>query len=986
MIHVTKSILCAVLVGVAVFVHAQLPFRHYSTNEGLPSSETYSTYQDSKGYIWIATDMGVSRFDGYNFKNFSTADGLVDNTIFKFYEDPKGRIWFYSFSGRLSYFYNDTIYGKDFPVNEHIRDFINSGYLTGILNISGDTLLLSTFNGLLKVIPQTINNKTTWVKIQQQQNGKTFLIDDGYLVTEPGKTGKLKITLHRKGAGGTLTLPIEYYSFISVSEQTNHSIYVLTTGPTYLLDPTGKHIKTIDNWVGACALNMNDSTVWLGRRLGGVRLISINSGKVLRNILPGLTVSGVMRDNENGYWFTTTEDGVFYMASEKFIHYTTEEKAIPANRITGIAGNDSSAYFICHKQVLISDKGQTPKQKFVWLSALKISINRDLYYWNCFFNKPNELWLLSSSGINVIDVRADTLIKFIYIYNGSDGSEYGSRWAIKSTQNEIWSLNLANLSKINTAKLQVEKTIAIPARAQTVCEYFDSSILVGTINGVYCYKKDSLYYWGNNNPLYKNRFVDIKRNNNIIAAATRGAGLCIINKDTTYILTAKSGLRSDMCRCVMIDKDNTIWLGTNNGINRIRVDKTGKPENIISLSISDGLLSNDVEQIGRSGQLLWLYTKKGLTVINPDSVVYNGIAPPVYINKLIIDNIEADIRKDNILSYNTNFIGIDFTGLTYKNAGKQTYKYTLEGYDTTWTYTTTPFVQFTKLPPGDYRFIVKCINNSGIESITPAIFPFTISTPLYKKWWFNILLMSFIIGLIVLAAAYYINRIRKREELKNETNLKIANLELQAFRAQMNPHFIFNCLNAIQDFIIKNDSNSARRFLTSFAKLIRTTLNNSRRQNIPLEEEIDFLKLYLSLEQMRFNNKFDYSFEIADDAKLSTIEVPSMILQPFIENAIRHGRIGNLNHQGSVNISFEIINNVLVCSVDDNGVGLNKSAKTEHQPGNKQAHALDIINDRIKTIAEINQSEIRYTIQDKSEINTSASGTIVKLYIPLKHN
>ncbi|HRG37719.1 MAG TPA: histidine kinase [Bacteroidia bacterium] len=225
--------------------------------------------------------------------------------------------------------------------------------------------------------------------------------------------------------------------------------------------------------------------------------------------------------------------------------------------------------------------------------------------------------------------------------------------------------------------------------------------------------------------------------------------------------------------------------------------------------------------------------------------------------------------------------------------------------------------------------------------------------------------------------------LRKKKEDEQKLHEKVKQLEMDVRKAQMNPHFVFNCLNAIQDFIIKNDSASARRFLTSFAKLIRTTLNNSRRQNVTLEEEIEFLKLYLGLEQMRFNNKFDFRFNMQPDLNVSGTEVPAMILQPFVENAIRHGRIGSLDRQGILLVSFEVKNNTLICSINDNGIGYNQSAKNEYQPGNKQAHALDIINDRIKTIAEINKTNIRYTIQDKSEIMDGETGTLVMLFIPL---
>ncbi|HRG90056.1 MAG TPA: triple tyrosine motif-containing protein, partial [Chitinophagales bacterium] len=328
--------------------------------------------------------------------------------------------------------------------------------------------------------------------------------------------------------------------------------------------------------------------------------------------------------------------------------------------------------------------------------------------------------------------------------------------------------------------------VNIPARAQTVCEDFNGNILIGTINGVYCLKKDSLYP-PDDKSIFRNRFVDFKRRDNMIAGATRGSGLFIFLPDTTLHILTSNGLTSNMCRSVFIDDNSTIWLTTNNGVNIITLNKKSFDISLTHLTASDGLLSNDIDLVSCNNKFVYLYTKKGLTIFNRDSIAYNNLPPPVYISNLTIDNIPTTIAANNVFSHTTNFIGINFIGLTFKNAGKQQYKYQLEGYDTTWTYTTNTYVQFTKLPPGDYRFIVKCINNSGIESITPAVFPFTINTPFYQKWWFYLLAMLMFIAGTFTAATLYIDRVRKREEQRNETNLKIASLELQAFRAQMNP-------------------------------------------------------------------------------------------------------------------------------------------------------------------------------------------------------
>lgn len=981
--NVIRLVFVAFLLVGYLFSGAQLPFRHYSTNDGLPSSETYSSYQDTKGYIWIATDMGVSRFDGYHFKNYSTADGLADNTVFKFYEDTKGRIWFCSFSGKLSYYYNDSIYGSDMPINEDLRATLKNGYLTGIYCLPNDTLLLGTINGLLKAIPGKVNSTNTWIKLQKLNNKNTYIFNNNSFATiEPQTATSVKLTTYINNTKSNESIINDWYShLINLVQNPDKSYVVIFSDSSFVLNENAQVTATVNLNSITTVLIENDSHIWLAGRTNGINLYRTeNYHTPERHYLDQLTVSGVMRDSENGYWFTTTEDGIFYLPSQKFTWLIGSRDKMPEEKITSINDGPGGTWITAHRSLMVMNQDSQPVYKL--LDRTGYPGHFDIYYWNTFYYKQTEIWISTSTGIAIINPITEKLIHYVNMFESEYGTEYDSRMLIADHRNNIWSLNLTTVRCIDATTKKITRLINIPARAQTMCEDFKGNIWVGTLNGVYQFKNDSLYP-PENKSIFALRFVDLKRHGNIIAGATRGSGLYMFLPDTTIHLLTSNGLTSNMCRSVFIDSSNTIWLTTNNGVNIIKFNKTKSNLTISHLNSSDGLLSNDVDLVSVIQNLVYLYTKKGLTIFNPDSVAYNNVAPPVYIQQLTIDNIPTDFQTNNTFSHTTNFIGINFIGLTYKNAGKQQYKYQLEGYDTTWTYTTNTFVQFTKLPPGDYRFIVKCINNSGIESNNPAIFPFTINTPFYQKWWFYLLAMLLFVGSTITVSMLYINRVRKQEEQRNETNLKIASLELQAFRAQMNPHFIFNCLNAIQDFIIKNDSSSARRFLTSFAKLIRTTLNNSRRQNVTLDEEVDFLKLYLDLEQMRFNNKFNFRFNMQPGLTLSAIEVPAMILQPFVENAIRHGRIGSLDRQGQLLVSFEVQNSVLICSVDDNGIGYNQSAKNEYQPGNKQAHALDIINDRIKTIAEINKAEIRYTIQDKSDTQILETGTLVQLFIPI---
>lgn len=959
--------------------------KNYSINEGLPSAECYAVFQDSKGYIWIGTDMGVSRYDGYIFKNFTTEDGLVDNTVFAFSEDSKGRIWFSSFSGKISYFLNDTIYGSNFPVNKKLAAFIGSGCLTGIRQYKDDTLLLATSQGMLKVSPYFNKGVQLWDHIEVVNKNSSYFIKGGYLTVEHIKDSVTHVTCYR-GLSKTkeLDLPSKRIGIVSVSGNIEGYIQLNYTVCSYIFNLSGSLIRTDSIASANCSLPINESQLWIGAERKGAQLYSTQTslGKTYMVVLKGLSVSCILRDKENGYWFTTIEDGLFYMPSDKFIHYTVAAKEMPVNRVAGIAITSAGLLLTSGNKLLKASTGQSP----VSILARVIENQRySQYIWNVYENTPEELWISTNGGIAIINPITEKLKAFIRRYDTTTQSYYPSQQILKDTKGYMWSLNSTSLMKIDALSREILKLIKIPYRAQIMCEDNKGNILIGTLNGMYYLENDSIYNLGMENSIYRNRFVDIKRfRGSKVIAASRGAGIYIIGENSIHQVTTANGLSSNMCRALYIDSNDCIWVATNKGLNAVRVISNSFQAKVQTFTVADGLISNDVERVVKYADNLWLYTKKGVTVFNPDSIIQNKVPPPVYITGLHIDNTVASISKENNLSYKTNFIRIDFVGLTYKNTVTKNYKYKLAGYDDDWVYTNSTFVQFTKLPPGEYTFIVRCINNTGVESRQPAELSFTISTPVYQRWWFIFVLLSVFIATLVGIYVFNVNRIKNREKNKTEINRRIANLELQALQAQMNPHFIFNCLNAIQDFILKSDIQSATRYLNKFAKLIRNTLNNSRRQDIFLTDEIDFLNLYIGLEHMRFGDKFDYSVTATDEVNATSIEIPSMIIQPFVENAIRHGQISHMKKRGSLDVKFSLNSNTLTCSISDNGVGIKHSALEKNLPAPRQAHALDIISERVKTINEVGRFVISYKIVDKSDIDDNDTGTYVEVSIKYK--
>lgn len=261
-----------------------------------------------------------------------------------------------------------------------------------------------------------------------------------------------------------------------------------------------------------------------------------------------------------------------------------------------------------------------------------------------------------------------------------------------------------------------------------------------------------------------------------------------------------------------------------------------------------------------------------------------------------------------------------------------------------------------------------------------------------------ILLLAIGIVIIVLGLLVFAYRSRKlqqklfrqKEELmmkekeveKKALEQKMAELEQMALRAQMNPHFIFNSLNSVQHFVMKQDMEGVNKYLSAFAHLIRQTLNNSGRQLISVAEEIQYLDTYLSLEQMKSNNHFTYSIGADPGIDTSNTFIPGMILQPFVENSIKHGVAHKPANDGFINIHISK-NGKLVCSVEDNGIGRQRAASIKlNDAAEYESKGMDITMHRIEAINKMYNAEVSVKIRDVQDALGNASGTSVTVELP----
>lgn len=387
---------------------------------------------------------------------------------------------------------------------------------------------------------------------------------------------------------------------------------------------------------------------------------------------------------------------------------------------------------------------------------------------------------------------------------------------------------------------------------------------------------------------------------------------------------------------------------------------------------------------------LFICSRDGFYTVDPNQLRRNNRLPKPYVarvisNKGIKNNTEAHLKKSPIhLEADENVITIDFSAINHTLASRTKFQYMLEGLNEEWIDPGKErSLNYSFIPGGDYIFKLRASNNEGVWNEEIYELPIHVETPWYKTSLFWLIVSGALLGL---GYAYYRERIfqvRKESNLKAEFEKQKADLEMSALRAQMNPHFIFNCLNSIESYIIKNDTKKASAYLNNFSRLVRLILQNSRTSYVNLQDELDALELYIKLEQMRLRNSFSYEIIIEKNLSPENFEIPPMLIQPFVENSIWHG-LQHLESGGKVKIEIQKEGESLRCIIEDNGIGRIEAGRIKAAKKIKRkSMGMSITNKRIEMINKTYDTFNEVEIKDLFDNNQKALGTRVILNIPL---
>ena len=940
------SILFFYLIGLQMY--AKTPFYYkINTADGLDNNTIYDITQDKTGYYWIGTDTGLYTYDGTVLNKISIQN---PSGIHNIQLDAYGRIWFQNFDGELYYYSNDVL--------SKIKNVKLKGYFE--YQIIGDQLFLPLQNYFAE-----LNLKSLKLKHHQElsthQLKETFTTKDkfGYINSKMlvlhNTTTEKYIVDQNFGLQSPLITAIDNDIYIFDKYKKSHY---------YLF--TNKKFKRIDEYIDV-EFKQNvthfGNTIWISSSDGILRYNTIS--RVKTKYYTNKNISQIFKDRYAHYWISTLTEGLLFVEN---LDSRISNNSIHPLLFTQL--NNELIIGTKNDQILRYDKGNvsilyTSKTNHPYLLLKSDNLNNSILATSSKFNwlkdrkvkdalhsvkditpiSPNNYAFAASRYFGVVtddlDIYHANRKKFPHHFNIETGELY---FTIINTE-------------VNGKSVAYNPT--------------NNTIYYATKNGLYSVRNHALVELttNNKNPIYLKKIV-----------YNNGSIICLSNYGNIQEITSNNIIRDYSIPYFLKHEgiidfkiiDQSIYFFTQRSVYQYNPQTDAA---IKILNVNPNFSVTDVENVGDT---LFFATTLGILKYK-SSYTINDHIPDFKITSVHVNNNQVDLNKIHKFLTNENNFEINFK-LISSNPNEY-YRISYQINDDDWNYIN-PKARTIALPSlahGDYRIKVK-VEGTFDQPLIEEV-KFTINHPF---WYSPYFISLFFLTVTALIYKFYLREIEKvnlnnsykvREiELENEINIQ----KLKSLQSQMNPHFFFNALNTIQSYILSNDKKIAVYYLSKFSKLTRQILNLTSKDFISLKEEIDTNEIYLEIEKSRFNDDFTYQISNINNVDLEQWRIPSLLLQPLIENALKHGLLHKKGHK-YLDIIITEINDKIIISIIDNGIGRVASAKINSNRVNHQAFATKAIENRIKIMNESYDLDLKIDYIDLYDEFKRPTGTEVKI-------
>lgn len=876
-----------------------------------------------------------------HFKNFTLQDGLAQSQVYALTQDHNGLLWVGTQGGGVNVFDGQEILTLDKSSGlENL--YINALVSTKQLMYVGTDKGLFTFKSYASKPSKSFDTKS--IKVLHAVEDLVYVGTEAGLYEAKSKkklhNGNFNFISTIKGvtfaAADHFVLKIRDRKIIGkialkqvryVYAKGDDFIGVTYAQGSYVLSTQEKVSEHIQLNGALCGTQVNDSTHWVGTLRNGIVILSNDSiiGQIKKqNGLASNSIRSLYRDDVNQLWIGTSGKGL-----QKYL--PDGMKSVTGNEFSGIHSlyaTDEKIYLAPYEGNILLLEGEQTKQ--IDLKGKKV---------RCFVPR-NDTLFVGTDGAGIYALVGDKAIQYAF-----DKTIKWSRTLL--VDSTVWIGTLGH--GIVNSRREIPRQ---PFRRVNDLVNYKAELIIAADNGVYRFGQKFI------------KISDVPARSLAVLGekvyiGSKTEGIFVWNGQD---LSKFSLSWSDNIYFVRTSAERNLWIGTEKGVQKIHWEG-GEPQSAF-LGNNIGLLG--IETCTNS----FCEVEKGVWVGTIDGAVYIPNDYQATLNNqvnLLLEsvNVNGTTQSDfSDLSSDENDIEIVTRGVNIHQQGQLYYRWRLNQGD--WRKSGN-IVALSALRPGHYDFEIQVSADQTHWGESLSL-NFLIHQPFYFQWWFVILVL-----VIALVVGYsYLKRYKAQLKAKAERNqlfAELKDLEMKTLRLQLNPHFLFNCLNSIKGFIADDQPKEARRQITNFSKLMRTYLDYSSQKWISVSEEIAMLEQYVTLEQMLKSNMIELNVNF--DQELSDVEIPTMLLQPFVENSIKHGFASK---DGSIKIEFALQEKVMCCSIEDDGVGYSPQKKqTEHQ-----SRALSIITERLELLSNIHHTDFSFSISD------TGNGTKVEIKMPIR--
>lgn len=996
--------LCFSMVSLVAFPQ-QLKFNTYTSANGLSQNRGICMAQDKLGYLWMGTQDGLNRFNGKDFVAYYKGNvkrgSLPANYIEALYYDSLNNwLWIGTPSGLCIYnckadsFYNAAHY---FPAADTLNGLLIRSIVAG--RNPGEVIVLTHSEGLFICNTQLLKHQQFFQQPATKNCTEAAVVWNKEIMVVANKT------LYRLADTAKIVLANPILDEVKQIMRWQNKLCIVSARNGLMMiedlsNPVIMPINVGSKEADCIALDKNNN-LWLGTHDAGVIIIEPVQQKILYSFTgatnqyewPKSFILCFFNDRQNNMWVGSKGGGFSINTSDKnqfglIQNAGVEFGKIPNNNTTTIFKPSGNLLYTGILQQGLQVYNVATKKIASFVNAASTPSNT-IYCITASAN--NAVWLATHGGLynfslatkkftHYIDsgVVASLSGEFVYKLKGFDSLLYssGRGTVFFNLKNKKFNLfksyddtkgNFLNLV-LNCADEDDAGNIWMGTNGHGLVKYNLATGKIEIIEEVKIFSKAIYALYNDNGNLW------VANSNGLIVYD-------LYRKKITKTFTIANGMPGNAITSIEKDAAGNFWCGSNVGL--IKID--GPTNRVTLVKASAGLPSNEFnidcstpDSLGN----LYFGGFNGVSFFNPSKFTINQFSPSSLIESIKISNTEIALAEgisyatEIRLSHLQNSITLEYGVTNFVNHDECLYKYRMYGVDDNWVDAgNRTIVNYAGLKPGKYIFQLQSCNSSGIWSSTITELAIVIAPAFWQTWWFKLLVFFLAAVVVILIVNRRIQNIRNRSAIKQ----KISETEMAALRAQMNPHFMFNCINSIDAFIYNNDKYNATLYLNKFAKLLRNILDSSRQNTVLLSKDVDTLQLYLELEELRHENKFSSKITVQQELLQSDYKVPPLIIQPFVENAILHGLKNKAGNEGFLNISIKKADNTIQYTIEDNGIG-RQAAKLITQT-KQSSYGMDMSIERIKLF---NYETIASLKIDDLEGHGKPIGTKITVHLKIK--